>query len=305
MENELRKQFPNEEFKFYDKAINIPINDRKTMDILIGYDGKIDRTFIEHCINLKWIGWFATGVNNLPLNYIKERDIILTNGKGIQAKQVSEYIMTFILHDYKKMKTSYRNQLEKNYDSRIIGKRLNEETLLFLGTGAIAQRAAYLAKAFGMKVIGVSKSGKNVEHFDEVYTIEELDDVIEKANIIVNALPETEETIYLLKRKDFIQMDNNALFINVGRGTIVDEEVLINVLKDRLIRHAYLDVFEKEPLSKDNPLYDLDNVTITAHITGNDSNNNREATDIFKKNLEHFLNNYDVIENKVDLDYGY
>ncbi|MDU4928455.1 MAG: NAD(P)-dependent oxidoreductase, partial [Staphylococcus epidermidis] len=271
IENELRKQFPNEEFKFYDKAINIPINDRKTMDILIGYDGKIDRHFIEHCINLKWIAWFATGVNNLPLNYIKERDIILTNGKGIQAKQVSEYIMTFILDDYKKMKTSYRNQIEKNYDSRITGKRLNEETLLLLGTGAIAQRAAYLAKAFGMKVIGVSKSGKNVEQFDEVYTIEELDNVIEKANIIVNALPETEETIHLLKRKHFIQMDNNVLFINVGRGTIVDEEMLINVLKDRLIRHAYLDVFEKEPLSKDNPLYDLDNVTITAHITGNDS----------------------------------
>lgn len=117
-----------------------------------------------------------------------------------------------------------------------------------MGTGAIAQRAAYLAKAFGMKVIGVSKSGKNVEQFDEVYTIEELDDVIEKANIIVNALPETEETIYLLKRKDFIQMDNNALFINVGRGTIVDEEVLINVLKDRLIRHAYLDVLKKNHL---------------------------------------------------------
>ena len=71
------------------------------MDILIGYDGKIDRTFIEHCINLKWIDGLVTGVNNLPLNYIKERDI-LTNGKGIQAKQVSEYIMTFILHDYKR-----------------------------------------------------------------------------------------------------------------------------------------------------------------------------------------------------------
>ena len=82
-------------------------------------------------------------------------------------------------------------------------------------------------------------------------------------------------------------MDNNALFINVGRGTIVDEEVLINVLKDRLIRHAYLDVLKK-PLSKDNPLYDLDNVTITAHITGNDSNNNREATDIFKRILSIF-----------------
>ena len=81
--------------------------------------------------------------------------------------------------------------------------------------------------------------------------------------------------------------------------------MLINVLKDRLIRHAYLDVLKKNHLVRTILLYDLDNVTITAHITGNDSNNNREATDIFKKNLEHFLNNYDVIENKVDLDYGY
>ena len=79
--------------------------------------------------------------------------------------------------------------------------------------------------------------------------------------------------------------------------------MLINVLRS-INQTCLFGCFEKEPLSKDNPLYDLDNVTITAHITGNDSNN-REATDIFKKNLEHFLNNYDVIENKVDLDYGY
>ena len=99
-------------------------------------------------------------------------------------------------------------------------------------------------------------------------------------------------------------MDNNVLFINVGRGTIVDEEVLINVLKRSINQTCLFRCFENEPLSKDNPLYDLDNDHITAHITGNDSNNNREATDIFKKNLEHFLNNYDVIENKVDLDYS-
>ena len=83
-------------------------------------------------------------------------------------------------------------------------------------------------------------------------------------------------------------MDNNALFINVGRGTIVDEEVLINVLKRSINQTCLFRCFEKEPLSKDNPLYDLDNVTITPHITGNDSNNNREATDIFKRILSIF-----------------
>ena len=117
------------------------------MDILIGYDGKIDRTFIEHCINLKWIGWFATGVNNLPLNYIKERDIILTNGKGIQAKQVSEYIMTFILHDYKKMKTSYRNQLEKIM-TQITGKRLNRRDFIILGNWCDCTKGLLFSQSF-------------------------------------------------------------------------------------------------------------------------------------------------------------
>ena len=83
------------------------------------------------------------------------------------------------------------------------------------------------------------------------------------------------------------------------------EELIIEVLRNRLIRHAYLDVFENEPLSSDNPLYDLDNVTITAHITGNDKNINRDVTAIFEKNLTHFLNKNKVIENEVDPNKGY
>ena len=76
-------------------------------------------------------------------------------------------------------------------------------------------------------------------------------------------------------------------------------------MKENLIRHAYLDVFENEPLDENNPLYELDNVTITAHITGNDNNINKEVTDIFVNNLKHFLNNKDLIENIVDLNKGY
>lgn len=305
IEDELRAKFPSETFKFYDKVESVSIGDRKTLDILIGYNGKIDKSFIEECENLKWIGWFATGVNNLPLDYINDKKIILTNGRGIQAKQLSEFIIAFILDDYKKMRTSYKNQVAKKYDRSLTGKRVKGEKLLFLGTGAIAQKTAYLAQAFGMKVIGISKFGKEKEHFDEIFSLDKLDKVIDDADIIVNSLPETKETIHLLQRGDFEKMKDDALFINIGRGTIVDEQVMVNVLKDKLIRHAYLDVFENEPLNSDNSLYELNNVTITAHITGNDKNINREATNIFEKNLEYFLNNKDVIENKVDPNKGY
>lgn len=305
IEDELRAKFPSETFKFYDKVESVSIGDRKTLDILIGYNGKIDKSFIEECENLKWIGWFATGVNNLPLDYINDKKIILTNGRGIQAKQLSEFIIAFILDDYKKMRTSYKNQVAKKYDRSLIGKRVKGEKLLFLGTGAIAQKTAYLAQAFGMKVIGISKFGKEKEHFDEIFSLDKLDKVIDDADIIVNSLPETKETIHLLQRGDFEKMKDDALFINIGRGTIVDEQVMVNVLKDKLIRHAYLDVFENEPLNSDNSLYELNNVTITAHITGNDKNINREATNIFERNLEYFLNNKDVIENKVDPNKGY
>lgn len=107
--------------------------------------------------------------------------------------------MTFILDDYKKMRTSYENQRAHKYDSKLTGERVNGKTLLFLGTGAIAQKTAYLAQAFGMKVIGVSKSGHMKDYFDNTYTIEEMDDVLAEGDVIVNSLPETQETIHLLK----------------------------------------------------------------------------------------------------------
>ena len=236
---------------------------------------------------------------------MKNHNIKLTNSRGVQAKQLSEFILAFILDDYKKMRTSFINQQNKVYDSKMVGRRLSGDKVLFLGTGAIASRAAKLAKAFDMQVIGLSNSGKDKEWFDEVYKIEKLNEVIGEVDIIINALPETNETIHLLQYDHFKQMSNDALFINVGRGTIVKETTILKVLKENLIRHAYLDVFENEPLDENNPLYELDNVTITAHITGNDNNINKEVTDIFMNNLKHFLNNKDLIENIVDLNKGY
>lgn len=203
------------------------------------------------------------------------------------------------------MKLSYDNQRQHIYDSKITGKRLSGQTVLFLGTGAIATRTAKLAKAFNMNLIGLSKSGQNKDEFDEIYTIESLESTLPNADIIINALPETQETIHLLKKKHFELMKDEALFINIGRGSIVKEALLIEVLKSKVIRHAYLDVLENEPLKPNHELYELENVTITAHITGNDYEAKYDLLDIFKNNLVNFLNKNGLIENEVDTKKGY
>lgn len=305
IEASLINSYPDLEFYFFKKAVDIPTELKNELEILIGYDSGVDKNFINACPNLKWISWYATGVNNLPLEVIKERNIILTNTRGIQAKQVSEFVLSFILNDYKKMRTSYVNQVNKVYDSKLTGKRLSDEKVLILGTGSLAQQTVKLLKPFELEIIGISKSGHHKDGFDNIYTIEDLESHLNKADIIINTLPETQETYHLLSERHFKIMNDKCLFINVGRGTIVEEKILIKVLNHNLIRHAYLDVFENEPLDANNELYKLDNVTITAHITGNDKNIKSDATKLFERNLNNFLNKNDVIENRVDLYKGY
>lgn len=301
----LEETFPETEFVFRKNVDEISEEDKKDADIVIGYSGKADQAFFEGMPNLKFIAWYAAGVNNLPLEYLAERDVLLTNASGIHAKQMSQFAFAYILDDYKQMRVSRHNQDNKVYDSKVTGRRLDGDTILILGTGNIPKEIAKLANAFEMKVIGINTTGHEVDGFDETYPLNALNEVLPKADIIINVLPETEDTYHLLKSEQFDAMKESALFINIGRGTIASEETIINALKEDKIRHAYLDVFEKEPLSKDSPLYELDNVSITAHITGNGKENFNEASQIFIRNFKHFLNNGDVVENKVDLSKGY
>lgn len=305
LENELKAHFPNVDFVFSNGLSDIDDKDRETLEILFGYDGKLDESFLKQCPNLNWIAWYATGVNNLPLEYISKHNIKLTNAKGVHAKQMSEFIFAYILDDYKKMRTSYINQKNKYYDSSLTGSRLSGEKILFIGTGSIAQQTARIANVMGMTVMGVNTTGHTIEGFSKIYPINELKEALQEANIVINTLPETKDTIHLLEREHFECMDHNCLFINVGRGTVVKEEILIEALKEKLIRHAYLDVFENEPLQPSNDLYQLDNVTITAHITGNGNENKSEVTGIFEKNLKSILNNNELIENVVNPLNGY
>lgn len=304
-EERLKTQFPDVNFEFYKHPSLLPEESKAKMDVLLSYHADVNEAFLESAQNLKWIMWYATGVNALPLKQLKSKDILLTNAKGVHAQQLTEFLFAFILDDYKALKEAYEEQKNKTYNHKRMTPTLKNQTILFLGTGVIPQKAANIAQQFGMRTIGLNTSGHEANGFDETYAIHEKMGCYRKADIIVNVLPETDNTKYLLTARDFEEMQPHTLFINLGRGSIVKEDVLVHALKKDLIRKAYLDVFEEEPLPSHSELYDLNNVILTSHITGNSDNNKKQATKIFMRNLTHFLNKGELIENIVDLNKGY
>lgn len=301
----LKEAYPDVTFHFYKHPSELPHDIQKEMDVLITYHAEVNQTFIEKATNLKWIAWYATGVNTLPFETLNERGITLTNAGGVHAQQLTEFLFAYILDDYKELKEAYSEQQERIYNHKRVTPSVSEQRILFLGTGKIPQRAAQVAKVLGMETIGLNTTGHEADYFDRTYPLARRQEIYSSADIIVNLLPETEETYHLLKREDFQAMNQHTLFINIGRGTITKEAVLVDSLKDHEIRKAYLDVFDKEPLEATSKLYDLDNVYITAHISGNRDDNKKQATDVFLNNLENFLNNGEVNENVVDVNKGY
>lgn len=306
-EDRLIKEFPEHHFEFYKHPKEVVEDHLKDVDVLISYHSQVDESFLEKCNSLKLIAWYATGVNNLPLQYIEKNNIKLTNAKGVHAIQIAEFIFGYILNDVKLFKETYNAQLNKEYKHKLTPDSIYKKTVTFLGTGEIPKRTAKIAKAFDMHVVGINTTGHEVnDDFDEIYDIDNRKEAFKKADFVVNVLPETKRTSYLLNVKDFQNMKPSAHFINVGRGTVISEEDLIEVLNKDLIRKISLDVYEKEPLNPNSKLYDFSNVTLTPHITGNDENNYERCTDILIENLKNLnkKNNKQLI-NQVNLKVGY
>nr|WP_263312859.1 phosphoglycerate dehydrogenase [Mammaliicoccus sp. Marseille-Q6498] len=305
-EERLINEFPNIEFIFYKHPAEADDDVLSEADVLVSYHREVNEHFLDKCKNLKLIAWYATGVNRLPHEYIKNRNIKLTNAKGVHAIQIAEFIFGYILNDVKLFQETYEAQKQRVFKNKLSPDSIFGKTILFLGTGSIPKRTARIAKAFNMNVIGINTTGHEVEGFDEVYSIEERRNVFKKADFIVNVLPETDKTVHLLQSEDFKVMDDNVHFINVGRGTVLSEDILIEALEQKEIRYASIDVFENEPLDQSSKLYDLDNITITPHITGNDIHNIERSTDILIRNLSKMISNQETkLDNEVNIDAGY
>ncbi|WP_420490642.1 D-2-hydroxyacid dehydrogenase [Neobacillus drentensis] len=264
----------------------------------------------EYCLHpqskLKWLQSWSAGVDSMPLEALNSRNIFLTSANGVHAYPISETIFGLMLGLTRKIHTYVRNQQKKTWHHAHMGQEIHGKTVGIIGVGTIGQETAKIAKAFGMEVLGVRHSGLAVQNVDEMFTPDQLDQLLPKCDYVVVTLPLTKETCRWFGAEQFKQMKESAFFINIGRGEIVVETDLIQALTEGTIAGAGLDVFETEPLSKESPLWEMENVIVTPHTSGStEQYNQRVVENILIPNLKAYLSSKVPPINLVDFSKGY
>jgi len=218
---------------------------------------------IDQLPSVQWIQSTWAGVT--PLLRTQRQDYLLTGVKGVFDAPMAEYSLGYLLAHEQKLLWRYQQQQDRQWRDKASG-RLAGKTLGVMGTGSIGAHIARSARGLGLQVLGYSRSGVAVSDFAEVFSQQKLNDFLSRSDYVVAVLPDTPETTGLMNARSFAAMKSSALFINIGRGNLVDEPALVDALRAGQIAAAVLDVFRTEPLPPESPLWSAPNLLITAHV---------------------------------------
>lgn len=284
----------------YDNTTSV--DDIKDVDILLGC---VDLDLIDHAHNLKYIHWGMAGSDTIA-SKIKDKNIILTNSTGCFSLSIAENVLGMILFLSKNFYKYVRNQDEHIYRKEGYTSSIYDSNVLILGCGSIGMTCAKMLNALGAKVTGIKRTiADKPDYLDNLYTSDKLNDCLKDADIIIMSLPQNKDTIHMMNKDRLALLKDGAILINVGRGSAIDTEALVNELKKERI-YAGLDVYEKEPLDVNSPLWDLKNCLVLPHVTGYD--NMAYTRDLLREyardNLDAYINNKQL-RNIVDFNTGY
>ena len=254
--------------------------------------------------NLKWIHCTAAGVEHLfPFDWTYD-DLKITNSSGVHAKKAGEYGLMSVLMLQNHLPKIITNQKNKEFISTF-GNPIAGKNIVLVGTGALGSSMAKLVEPLGANIIGVNKKGKSVEGCSQILTIDKLDTVLPKADILYLALPETPETKNLINKRRLDLLKTTCGIVNIGRQSALDYEVLCDKLEKSEIAGAILDVFNPEPIDKSSRLWNTKNLIITPHVSSDDNGNYVKMTlELFIKNLRLFIEKKEL-ENQIDKELGY
>jgi phosphoglycerate dehydrogenase-like enzyme len=252
--------------------------------------------------SLKWIAVGGSGTDHLmPWDTGK---LTVTNSAGVAAEAMAQYIIGGILHFTLGFAGFARRQREHVWDKAGTVETVNGRTLAILGLGKTGQAVAKVAQALGMQVVGIRARPAPTTHVDRVAPMEELHAVLGGADFVVVCLPLTPATRGLLDAAAFQAMKPGAVLVDVSRGSIVQQTALIEALRSRRLKGAVLDVFETEPLPRDNPLWDMENVIVTPHCSSVYDGWEQRSVEMFCDNLDRWKRG-EALQNVVDPGRGY
>jgi glyoxylate/hydroxypyruvate reductase A len=220
---------------------------------------------LDRAKNLRWFSSMAAGNEAFVRNPHLPENVILTKAT-VYGEMMVEYVFAYILFFNRNVAKHLDDQKKRAWDRKRPG-RLKGKVMGILGLGSVGKEIAKRGRQFGMRVLGLKRTVEALRDVDQVFGAGDLTRIIPLVDYLVDVLPLTPETYHLLGGKELNLMKEGAILFNVGRGRTIDEKALIEVLKAGKIK-AVLDVFEKEPLSKESELWSLENVIITPHISG-------------------------------------
>jgi phosphoglycerate dehydrogenase-like enzyme len=278
-------------------------------DIFVGYSLRAEQ--LTAARKLKWIHSTAAGVAQLMYPELRDSGIVVTNPSGIFSVPMAEHTMGLLLALARNFPDSVRQQDLAHWSQQELWDKpqhlteLNGQVLLIVGFGSIGREVAKRARAFDMRVWGVTRSGKgDLAHAEKILAVEDLHDALPEADFVLIAAPETAETRHLIGAEQIAKMKRGARLINVGRGSLLDEAALVQALKSGVLGGAALDVTRVEPLPAESSLWKTPNLMITPHTSGVSDRLWHRQTAILMELLERWFDGRELF-NLVDFARGY
>jgi phosphoglycerate dehydrogenase-like enzyme len=283
----LKAEFPALQFVLAHGLADLP-RDLSGADVLISFAIELKDDFYSGAANLKWIQCLATGVDHVLRCPSLRPDTLLTSGRGTHGAPMRETVLYLMLNVSRDVRTLVEEQKTHLWNRRFY-RLLAGKTAVVVGVGVVGTAIAQLLKAFGMTVVGVTRTARDVAGFDEMLPTDSLHDAARRADFLINVLPANADNALIFDRAVFAAMKPSAYYINAGRGQTVDEAALATALRERWIAGAGLDVFHTEPLPPDSPFWDLPNVFITPHLGGYTSEYEDLIMPLIVDNMRAFL----------------
>ena len=285
----LRKEFPEFTIHSFARFEKVPDELMEKAEVLMNYG---DSSQIRQVKNVKYIHTVSAGIDG----YIDEvdkwhgSDLPVSNGAGVYADAVGEHVIALMMAVLHGIVPSVKNMESKQWPFIPMIGNVNGKTVAVLGTGDIGNNAGRICKAMGAKVLGFKLNAcEPFEPYEEIFVGEDgLDEILKASDIVLICLPGSPYTKDMIDARRIAMMKEGSVIINIGRGSILNTEALMEALRSGHIAAAGLDVTDPEPLPADHPLWDCPNVLITPHISGMGASKMKHAQ-WFAENLHAFL----------------
>ncbi len=266
--------------------------------------GNIPVEILKNIPDLEFVQLNSAGINGYSDNPDFPKNVSLANAAGAYGVAISECILAGILTLMKHIPSYIQNQSNHKWKDEGKVKSIYNSQILVLGLGDIGKEFSKRAYAMGAHITGIKRNIKDKpEYVDKLCTMDSLYEELEKADIIVSSLPGSKSTYHLFDKEALTHVKKQPIFVNVGRGSLIDSSVLEKALKENIFSGAYIDVTDPEPLPKEDELWNLNNLIITPHVTGGyhlEETLNR-IVEISATNIQKYCEGKEII-NKVNLE---